>query len=172
MANDPRPAGKLWVALAAGFTVAAGLAAYFSFFPKQSAQTPSPATKLFVGVYLQRSSGPMQTRFRLEVHPDGQWALANMLTGFWGTWELKDGKYLLTGAVGPSGKVEKPTPEALKFDGKDTVEFGAEGPRWLFDRMPSDEPYVIPLEGRKVTNSREWLPTASPSGSAVCSRIG
>lgn len=85
---------------------------------RAAASTP----KGFVGIYLQRSSEPIEARFRLDIRADGSWVMANRLSGWWGTWEEKDGKFLLTGTVGPTGKVPKLRTNAVEFSHGDTVQ--------------------------------------------------
>lgn len=79
------------------------------------------------------SSMPPGQRFILTLSPDGKWQMANFLTGFFGTWEEKDGKVILTTTEGPTGKVDKPqtmilvpTPDRsllVEMDGPNRMEF-------------------------------------------------
>ena len=111
----------------------------------QSGPSAAPAAKDISGVYLQRSDEPMEARFRLEVHVDGKWAMANMLSGWWGTWQRRDGKYYLKSTVGPSGPVDEPREDAIGFDGQNEITMSS----WKFDRLP-DARFEIPMDGVSV----------------------
>ena len=81
--------------------------------------------KPFVGVYVQQASDP-GTGYRLEVHPDGKWAMANLSSGFWGRWTDDKGKVTLTIIEGSSGKLTKQVTILPLFDGNDEVRLGEE----------------------------------------------
>lgn len=128
----------LTFAIIAGLTVG-GLRYLTNEVDRQN--QPAPSTKKDIsGVYLQRSGEPMAARFRLEIHFDGKWAMANMLSGWWGTWQWKDGAYYLKSTVSPSGPVEKPKEEVIGYDGFDMIT--ANG--LTFDRL-RNAVYEIPM---------------------------
>lgn len=103
----------------------------------------APGAKPFPGVYTQRGSQPDGFLYRLEVHPDGKWALANMSTGFWGTWSQKEGKVSLSITDGSSGQLQSPREMPVVYDGADSVRLGEEWGQTPFQRLPPGSQYLM-----------------------------
>ena len=118
-----------------------------------SASSKPSTSKNIVGVYQQLDADPPGTEFRLEIRQDGRWAMANMMTGFWGTWSKTGTKYTFIGTDGATGKVPKPSEVPIRFDGENTVSFGPTSAAWTFERMPAPEQFAIPFEG---TSIEDW----------------
>ena len=115
-----------------------------------SANSKAAMPKDIVGVYQQLDADPPGTNFRLEIRPDGRWAMANMMTGFWGTWSKTGTKYAFIGTDGATGKSPKPSEVPIRFDGDNTILFGPGPAAWTFERMAANEPLVIPFEGTSI----------------------
>ena len=90
--------------------------------------------------------------FRLEIHPDGRFAVGNMMSAWWGTWQRKGDAIEFVTTDSPSGKVEERRVDKVHFDGGDIVKFGEFPNQWLFDRLPPNERYMIPFEGTSIAN--------------------
>ena len=97
--------------------------------------------KPFVGVYIQQAPD-VGSGYRMEVHPDGKWAMANLSSGFWGRWKDAEGKVTLTIIDGSSGKLSEPVTLIPLFDGLDEVLLGEEWGPGPFRRQPA-APYII-----------------------------
>lgn len=123
--------------------------------PPEDSPTPVVAarprgTKPFTGVYLQQAQ-VQGTGYRLEVHGDGKWAMANLSSGFWGRWKDDKGKVTLTIIDGSSGKLSKPVSLVPVYDGNDEVRLGEEWGGGTFLRLPATAPYMISFDGTSIT---------------------
>ena len=118
-----------------------------------SADSKPAAPKDIVGVYQQLDADPPGTEFRLEIRPEGRWAMANMMTGFWGTWAKSDSTYTFIGTDGATGKDPNPSEVPVRFDGENTISFGPGEHAWNFERMTATEEFVIPFVG---TSIEDW----------------
>ena len=111
------------------------------------------AKKDIVGIYLQQSAGSVPGgSFRLEIHSDGRFAVGNMMSAWWGTWERKGDAIKFVTTDSPSGKVEERKVDKMHFDGGDIVKFGEFPNQLVFDRLPPNEGYMIPFDGTSIAD--------------------
>ena len=104
--------------------------------------------KPFAGVYVQQNPDA-GAGFRLEVHKDGRWAMANLSSGFWGRWKEQGGEVTLTVIDGSSGKLSQAVTVKPLFDGNDQVVLGEEWGSGAFIRQPN-APYMISFDGTSL----------------------
>ena len=97
------------------------------------------------GVYIQRNAATPEVPFRLEIRPQGKWAMTNTLTGLWGTWEVHNGNYRFIQTDGPTGAIS-PVEVGFEFKPRGRVAVGPIGRTWEFERV-SDGPFTIPTPG-------------------------
>ncbi len=117
---------------------------------KGVASAPTPKKKEIVGVFAQRIRNQPGGPFRFEFHSDGRWAMGNVMSAWWGTWRKRGDVYELTSTDSPSGRVVKQRADPIEFDNGDVIAFGEGSGKWIFDRMPSNEPYLIPFTGTSI----------------------
>ncbi|MCC7230200.1 MAG: hypothetical protein IT203_07380 [Fimbriimonadaceae bacterium] len=111
-----------------------------------NAPPTSKAKNSIVGVYLQDIKAPVAAKMRLEIHADGRWVMANMLTGYWGTWKAKAPDFDFLNTEGPTGMIKSPSHILVKILPKGTLKLGIGGNSIDFLRQPDASPFLLPID--------------------------
>jgi hypothetical protein len=136
-------------ALALALAVVAGCSSPPADAPAAAVAARPRGTKPLTGVYRQHAE-IQGTGYRLEIHGDGKWAMANLSSGFWGRWKDEGGKVTLTIIDGSSGKLSKPVSLVPMYDGNDEIRLGEEWGPGNFIRQPASAPYMISFNGTSL----------------------
>lgn len=108
---------------------------------------PESKTKnSIVGVYLQDIKAPIAATMRLEIHDDGRWVMANMLTGYWGTWKAKGPDYDFLNTDGPAGKIKSPSHSIVRILPNGALKMASGGNSINFLRQPDSSPFLVPID--------------------------